>query len=128
MNTTSEATEMSRHIVQTIYNAMASGDVGTVLELIDENIVCYESPSLPYGKVYRGHNELKALFEPVNTYLAIEKIKIDYLIADGERVVAVIRLPVRSSGTEMIVSEHHLVRNGKVVEQRIFFFEPTLVR
>lgn len=128
MKTTSETTEMSRHIVQTIYKAMASGDVNAVLELIDENIVCYESPSLPYGKAYRGHSELMALFEPVTKYLAIEQLKVDHLIADGENVVAVIRLPIRSSGIEAIVSEHHLVRNGKVVEQRIFFFEPTLVR
>ena len=128
MNAASEMTEMSRQIVQSIYDAMASGDVKTVLELIDEDIVCYESPNLPYGRAYRGHAELQALFEPVTKYLAIEQLKIDHLIADGERVVAVVRLPVRSSGIEAIVAEHHLLRNGKVVEQRIFFFEPGLVR
>ena len=128
MNASAETTAASREVVRRMYAAAIAGDVATVLSLLDNAIVCHESPALPYGKVYRGHAGIKELFEPLARYLALEHIAVEHLIADGERVVAVIRVPVRSSGVDTLVSEHHLVRDGKVVEQRIFFFEPTLVR
>lgn len=128
MNTKCDTTTTSRRIVQTLYDFAIAGDIAGVLALLDENIVCHESPSLPYGKVYSGHDGIRVLFEPLVKYLAVEKLAIDHLIADGERVVAVIHLPVRASGIETFVSEHHRVCNGKIIEQRIFFFEPTLVR
>lgn len=128
MNADSDSSANSRRIVQALYDAAIGGDVATVLALLDENVICHESPSLPYGKVYRGHDGIKALFQPLTQYLAVEKISVEHLIADGDRVVALIRLPVRATGAETLVSEHHLIRGGKIVEQRIFFFEPTLVR
>ena len=128
MKTKSEVTEESRHVVEALYAAAISGDIAAVFSLLDENIVCHESPSLPYGKAYRGHEGLRELFGPLPKYLAMEKIEIDHMVADGENVVVVIRLPVRSTGIETMVSEHHRVRNGKVIEQRIFFFEPTAVK
>ena len=128
MNDHAEVTEASRKVVQSLYAAAISGEIAKVLSLLDEDIVCHESPSLPYGKDYCGHAGLRELFGPLPKYLAMEKIRIDHMVADGENVVVVISLPVRSTGVETMVSEHHRVRNGKVVEQRIFFFEPTAVK
>ena len=128
MKTNAELTEESRRIVQTLYDAAMRGDAVAMFGLLDEDFVCHESPSLPYGRTYRGHQGLQELLTPLTQYLVFEELKVDYLIADGERVVAMVRLPVRSTGIETLVSEHNLVRNGKVVEQRVFFFEPTAVR
>ena len=127
-STKDKTTAESLAVVQGLYKAAAAGDVPGVLSMLDENLVCHVSPSLPYGGVYRGHKGIGELFEPLAQYIALESIVFDHIIADGEHVVAVVRVPVRSSGVELWVSEHHLVRGGKVVEQRIFYFDPTLVR
>jgi ketosteroid isomerase-like protein len=124
----SEQSDESREIVRQMYDATIKGDVAAVLALLDDNVVCHESPVLPYGRDYHGAAGIQELFEPLSSYLAVEKITIDSLIADGDHVVAMVRLPVRSSGVELRVAEHHRVRDGKVVEQWIYHFHPTQVR
>ena len=76
MKTKSEVAEESRRVVESLYAAAINGDIATVFSLLDEDIVCHESPSLPYGKDFRGHAGMRELFGPLPKYLALEKIKI----------------------------------------------------
>jgi uncharacterized protein len=128
MTAQTDRSTASKLVVRKMYDAAIAGEVAGVLALLDENAVCHESPALPYGRDYHGAAGIQELFGPLGRYLAVENIVIDSLIADGDQVVAIIRLPVRSSGIEVRAAEHHRVRDGKVVEQWIYFFDPTQVQ
>ena len=43
-------------VVQQIYGAMASGDLGRLFELLDPSIVVTQDPRLPWGGRFEGHD------------------------------------------------------------------------
>jgi ketosteroid isomerase-like protein len=75
-------------LVKALYERFALGDIFSVLELIDENIVWTEAEGFPYGGTYIGHkavidNVLKKLATEWDEYL----VKADEFLDAGDRIV-----------------------------------------
>lgn len=54
MSTNSALTEESKRVVTAMYDAGVRGDFAGVMSQMDENLIVYEPPFLPYGGLTKG--------------------------------------------------------------------------
>jgi ketosteroid isomerase-like protein len=118
--------EVNKAIVRGAYEAMAGGDARGFLGVLAPEIEIHEPPSLPYGGVHRGQGEVIAFFQKAAPVLAPGKIQVEQLVAEDDTVVAVLTLGLRD-GTDALVTEIWRPRDGKAVELRVFWFDPSVV-
>ena len=116
----------NKEIIKRAYEAMAQGDVRTFLAALDPQIEVREPEGLPHGGTYRGLDELKGMFAKAAPLLDSSRLAIEELTADGDRVVALLRIPLRSGDGDAVISEHWRLRDGKAVSLQVFWFDPAL--
>lgn len=124
MTTTESLTEKNRGIVASLYAAAASGDLGAIAPLLADDVVVDEPAYLPYGKVYRGKEEFAGLLGMIGQYLDLTKVKVNYLIADGDRVAACLGIPDVTTGEMTHFIEQSTLRDGQIVEMKLFYYDP----
>jgi hypothetical protein len=117
-------TEECKRVLGLLYQAATSSDMTALNQVLDETTRFHEPDCLPYGGSYSGHASLLALFAQVAGYLDFSTIKLDYIIADGENAVTSLRIKTRTRRTELRILEQAVVRDGKIVDLRIFPFDP----
>jgi ketosteroid isomerase-like protein len=117
----------NKQIIQDAYDAMAAGDVNGFLGALDTEIEVREPDALPYGGLYRGLGELMGMFAKAAPVLDSSRMVVEELTAEHDRVVAVLRIPLRDGSAETLISEHWRLRDGKAVELQVFWFDPSLV-
>ena len=121
---TSASTADTRRVVTSMYEAALGGDMAGFFACIDPEVVTHEPPFLPYGGSYSGIGALiELLGEQVSRHLDIARPKIDRIVADGDRAFTVIRLRCQATEEETLLAEEAVVRDGKVVELRVFYFD-----
>jgi ketosteroid isomerase-like protein len=106
---------------------MAGGNVKGFLAVLDPKIEVREPDALPFGGVYRGLGELMGMFAKAGPVLDSSRMSVQELTADEDRVVALLRIPLRDGSAEALISEHWRLRDGKAVELQVFWFDPSLV-
>ena len=119
-----DLTAETRRVVTEMYGAALRGDLAGFFTHIDPEVVTHEPPFLPYGGSYSGIGALMELLgQQVSQHLDIARPKIDRIVADGDRAFTVIRLRCQATGEETLLAEEAVVRDGKVVELRVFYFD-----
>jgi len=114
----------TRRVVTEMYGAALKGDLAGFFAHIDPEVVTHEPPFLPYGGSYSGLDSLMELLgEQVIRHLDITQPKIDRIVVDGDRAFTVIRLRCQATEEETLLAEEAVVREGKVVELRVFYFD-----
>ena len=117
-------TDETRRVVTEMYEAALGGDMAGFFACIDPEVVTHEPPFLPYGGSYAGIGALMELLAgDVSKHLDITRPKIDRIVADGDRAFTVIRLRCQATGDETVLAEEAVVRSGKVVELRVYYFD-----
>jgi ketosteroid isomerase-like protein len=116
----------NRELVAGAYAALAAGDVKAFLAVLDEAIVLREPACLPYGGVARGLPEVMAMFGRAAPYLDSAGLEVEEVIDQGDRVAAVIRVPLRDRDADARVLELWRLRDGRVVELEAFWSDPTI--
>lgn len=108
--------------IETLYAAAGRGEMETVLEQLDPQIVVREQESLPYENIYRGHDGFKQLFADLNKVWADFSFSLEEVYDAGEIVVAVVRLRGKSKRSgeslDMPMVELWKMRDGKATECR----------
>jgi len=122
----STRSEESKQTVKAMYDAGVSGDSAGFFRVIHENAEVHEPPCLPYGGSYRGHGAIGSLAIHIGKFLDLSTLKVDHMLAEGDLVLASVRVKTRS-GNEIEMLEQSRVRNGKIVDLRIFYFDPTVL-
>lgn len=117
----------NKQIIQDAYDAMARGDVKGFLGALDPQIEVREPDALPYGGAYRGIDELIGMFAKAGPVLDSSRMVVQALTADEDRVIALLRIPLRDGTGEALISEHWRLRDGKAVELQVFWFDLSLV-
>jgi ketosteroid isomerase-like protein len=117
----------NKQIIQDAYDAMASGNVKGFLGILDPQIEVREPDALPYGGVYRGIDELLGMFAKAAPILDSSRMVVAELIAEGDNVVALLRIPLRDGSGESLICEHWRLRDGKAVQLQVFWFDTGLV-
>ncbi|MEV7284810.1 nuclear transport factor 2 family protein [Streptomyces sp. NPDC093252] len=123
MTAASSLTERNRQVVLAMFAAASSGDMEGVLSYLSEDVVVAEPLFLPFGRVYRGRDEFLALAGELGKYLDLSAITVHYTLADGDRVAACVGVPDLATGKPTHFIEQYTVRDGKIVENRLFYHD-----
>jgi ketosteroid isomerase-like protein len=113
-------------LVEGIYAAVKRQDWDSLLSAFDPDIVMFESEALPYAGTYRGLDEVSAALATVSQGMDLDSLEVEYVLADEEHAVGHIRVTL-SGGLEVRISEHWTIRDGKVVELRPFYWDPSTI-
>ncbi len=116
----------NKQIILDAYESMARGDVKGFLGVLDEGIEVREPDALPYGGTYRGIGELMGMFATAGPVLDSSGLVVDELSGDDDRVIALLRIPLRSGAGEALISEHWRMRDGKATHLQAFWFDTRL--
>jgi ketosteroid isomerase-like protein len=123
MTTTESLTEKNRAIVEELYGYVAASTPEKIATLMAEDIVIIEPGFLPFGKIYRGMAEFGELFGAIGRFLDLPEIRVHYVVADGERVVAALGIRDLDNGEWTDLLEQSTVRDGKIVEMKLFYHD-----
>jgi hypothetical protein len=123
MNDTSNQTETSRKIVENMYKSAVTGDIAAFFANFTDELAVIEPSFLPYGGTHRGIAGFQALFGEIAKLIDVTSLKIESLMADGEVVMAFLRVKAAKGGDEVQMAERAVVRNGKIIELKIYFHE-----
>ena len=106
-----------------MYDAVSAGDLEKFFSCLDKDIVIVEPSFLPYGGRYEGLTTFQALLPKLGQYLDVSSVKLESVVADGDIVVGFVRLKATKDGSDVRIAERTVVRNGKITEIKVFFFE-----
>ena len=128
MSESSQATK-NKQLLESLYERLLGGDLPGFLAGVDDDVVTHQSPLLPYGGVYKGKQALQSLLtERIFQLIDGSRIKmVAPLMAGDDRVIASFTVPARRTGELLNLLEQATVNNGKVVELRVFYFDPSLM-
>ena len=105
-------------LVRRLYAALEAIDLETILELFDADVEVHQTPELPWGGDFQGHDGLGRFFGLLRENIT-SKVTIQTVYAAGDTVVQIGRTAgtVNATGAPFDVQEVHLltVRDGKVV-------------
>jgi len=115
-------------VVERFEALFMEGDLQKVLEVVGEDIVTYEAPSLPYAGAHVGHEgwlQLAAAF--TDTWEPTGELHCEFLDCGNNVVAARVELDVvaRSTGkpVQLRIAEFHKVRGGKIRETTIYYWD-----
>lgn len=122
----SSDSQATKAVLERFYAALMSWDEAELAEVVDENAELHQPPTLPYGKIYRGREELKAVWKNVIMPMAdTSTAYVDNMIIDGE--YAVVIAGAKMSDKDTLACEEYHVLDGRIVRIRMFWFDPTPV-
>jgi ketosteroid isomerase-like protein len=130
MANTVTVTNGNRALIQNLYDSVIErNDMDEFLSYLNDDLVVHEPPCLPYGGTYRGKDALLSVIPQIAQIIDLSTIEVDYLVADGDRVIAVIRAAGVERGTHVHLAEESRILDGEVVEMRVYCFDhPSLPR
>lgn len=118
--------QRTKEVLERFYAAILSWDEPALAELVDENAELHQPPTLPYGKIYRGRDELMEVWKNVILPLAdAGTAYVDNMIFEGE--FAAVIAGAKMSGKDTLACEEYHVRDGRIVRIRMFWFDPSPV-
>jgi ketosteroid isomerase-like protein len=123
MTSVETQTETTRALLTRMYDSAARGDFADVLACLADDLVVHEPPYLPYGGIYDGVEAFQGLIGLVVQHLDVSKMVVDRMVADGDRVIGIIRMPAVATGEDILLAEESLVRDGKVAEIWVYYNE-----
>lgn len=106
-----------------MYDAVTRGDLPALDAVLAEDIVVHEPGYLPYGGLYKSRDAFYGLVGEATKYLDVANVVIDQVIVDGDHGLGMLRIPVLSTGAHAVIAEQSTVRDGKIVEMRIYFHD-----
>jgi ketosteroid isomerase-like protein len=103
-------------IIENAYQAFARGDIPTVLEVLDKNILWHVPGRGPLSRDYRGHAEVLGFFQ---RFMELSggtfRIAVDDVLAKGDRVIVMVTESAQRNGREWSSPQVHAwtVKNGR---------------
>lgn len=113
-------------IVKAIYSALTCGDLAAATALLDSDVECHQTASLPFGGRYQGAAGFTELYARILPALVHDvQWHVVRCMADGDYVFALVRLTGRERRTnrplEVSITDLWRIRNGKAFEVHSFY-------
>lgn len=123
-----ESTANRHHaLLVRLYDAARVSDWATILPMWDADVVLHEMDALPYGGTFEGIGPAGEVMANLVAGLDMSTLVVEYILADEEHAVAVVRIKLRGGFGEVRISEHWKFKNDKAVEARPFYWDPAAV-
>jgi len=114
--TTTATAEANRKLIESAYAAFTRGDVPTVMNALDENILWHVPGRGPLSRDYRGHQQVLGFFQRfMELSHGTFRIHVDDVLANDERVIVLVTESAERSGRKWSSPQVHAwtVSNGK---------------
>ena len=117
-------------LVRRLYAALEAVDLEAILEIFDPEVEVFQTPELPWGGDFHGHDGLGRFFGLLRENIT-SKVTIQTVYAAGDEVVQIGRTAgtVNANGAPFDVQEMHLltVRDGRVVRFEAHIDTPAML-
>ena len=123
-----DTTERSRQVMHDMYDASKRGDMESFFALISPDIIVREPPFLPYGGKYIGIEAFQSMLAGLSDQFVFDSLTVDQIVADGDRVVTLLRLRTADGAGEVTLFEAARVCDGLVVELMIAIHDAGTVK
>jgi uncharacterized protein len=118
-----DETQTTLAVAKQLYDAVSAADLDGVLACLSEDVVVREPSFLPYGGVYRGIDDFSRMFPMAAELLDVTQLRVDRLVASGDRVVSILRIRERATGEDVVVAEESRIAAGKIVELTVYYHD-----
>lgn len=115
--------ERNRELVEGFYRNDGSGGMAGLLSRLADDVAIVEPPFLPFGRTFRGRDGFREVFREVGRYLDLADVRLEYTVADGDRVIACLSIPDRATGRPVCLLEQSTVRDGAIAEIKLFYHD-----
>ncbi len=117
-------------LVRRLYEAMAAADLATIFEIFDANVEVRQTPELPWGGEFHGHDGVGEFFGKLISHIS-SKVTLEVVFPAGEKVVQVGRTAgtVKATGRAFDIDEVHIltIRDNKVVRFEAHIDTPAML-
>src|SRR5256885_11420945 len=118
-------TEKTGSVLSKLYVAVVGGDAESAISCMHPQVEVEEPAHLPFGGVYRGLDGMGKVLGMVSRYLNLQELTVNTLIADGENGLAIVTVPMREEGTDVVViAQHWQLQAGRIARGKLFVFDP----
>ena len=126
---TGTRTEVTRAVVEKFYRLAMAGDGRALLEqCVHQDIVVEEPSYLPHAGTHRGSTAFASeVLASAANLIELRSLRIEHIVADGDRAAAIVHARVLESDDEIIIAEHWLVADGKLAGLRVYIHDPAPV-
>lgn len=115
--------ENAATIIEALGAALA-GDAGPLLDCLHPDLVVHEPPYLPYGGDYTGPEEFLRLLGMATQIVDGPSVQIVDVVAEGDRLVLLMTARCIGQSEPVHIAEHWILRKGKVIDVRVFWYNP----
>jgi uncharacterized protein len=116
--------------IRRVYDAFQARDTNVIQELFAPDITIWQSPELPWGGVYQGHDGLFTFFLKLLENIE-SQVTTESLFAAGDHVVQTGRTRGKAlaNGASFDIPEVHVweLRDGKVVRYQVYIDTPAML-
>ena len=113
-----------KHVVTKAQDAFQRGDIEALLANVAQDAVWRQSPLLPYGGEYRGHDGARDYFAKLDSYFETLAFSSHQIIEQGASVFTFGRYEAKGRRTGKIASSDWMavwrVENGKITRSDSF--------
>lgn len=117
-------------LVRRLYEAIGTGDLDTIFEIFDPEVEIAQTPELPWGGEFSGHDGLGEFFGKLSEHIS-SKVTLEVVYAAGEKVVQVGRTAgtVKATDSAFDIHEVHIltIRDNKVVRFEAHIDTPAML-
>jgi len=119
----------TRQTVEAMYRALATDDIPGFLDKLARDVVISEPAFLPYGGTYSGRDVfVRSVGPQVTRVLKMSTLVVNRLLVEDDCAISILRVEIAATGQQMEIAEELVVRDGKVVEVRVFVNDaPSLI-
>ena len=125
--TAADETDGTRSVVESMYEALLSGDAATLATMFTDDLVVRQPAYLPWGGTYRTPAGAIEVAGKIMEHLDMSQLKVDRVVADGADAIGFLRFPDRTTGDDVMVAEHLTVRDGRIAEACLYYHDTQAV-
>jgi ketosteroid isomerase-like protein len=120
-----QTVERNKAIVKAFYDGGVRGDITGFSKFLHKHFVCSAPNYLPWGGETRSADGyLTVVLPQVAAYLDFRRFSYESLIAEGDRVVALINVGVVGTQEIIQISEHWHLKDGVALSIWVAYYEP----
>jgi ketosteroid isomerase-like protein len=116
--------------IRMLYEALAARDVSVIATLFADDVEVVQTPSLPWGGSYQGHDGLFTFFLALTEHID-SQVESEDMFAAGDHVVqrGRTRGTVKATGAAFDCAEVHIfeLADGKIVRYQAFIDTPAML-
>jgi ketosteroid isomerase-like protein len=117
--------EANKDVVRAYYSASKAGDQSRFVPYLHPDFFAIAPSYIPLGgRCHTATSFRDEVMPQLAKTLDFTQLKYESLVAEGDQVVALVRLGIAGTDDSVLISEHWTVRDGKAVSLLVLFFEP----